>query len=348
MIELIYGSSKPVVTQNLDIEALPRGKVTRLLVELTHDALGAPVWVPVLAARGDRPGPVFGFTAAVHGNELNGIPVLQQLFQSLKVENLRGTLVAAIVANVPSYLREQRKFQDGVDLNHIMPGLSSGNESQVYASRLLDRIVRHFDYLIDLHTASFGRVNSLYVRADMMHPITAQMAYLQRPQIIVHNPASDHTLRGTAMEMGIPAITLEIGNPHRFQPKFIKRSLVGLRAVLAESEMLPKRPMSMGEPPILCESSSWLYTDIGGLLEVFPEVTDQVKQGESIARIKNVFGDLIREYSSPTDGIVIGRSVNPTAQTGSRIFHLGTLAPAEDHPFQKRRPWKSRERRKKQ
>src|SRR5690606_27127160 len=176
---------------------------------------------------------------------------------------------------------------------------------------------RGFDYLVDLHTASFGRVNSLYVRAEMTHPATAEMAYLQRPQIILHNPPSDGTLRGAADEFGIPAITVEIGNPHQFQPNFIKRALVGLRAALGEVGMVSRRNLAMGGPlPILCEKSRWLYTDHGGLLEVFPEVTQRVTRGEVVARLRNAFGDVLREYRAPYDGVVIGKSNNPTGVSG--------------------------------
>ena len=79
---------------------------------------------------------------------------------------------------MPGLLAEQREFSDGQDLNHIMPGKPYGKISQVYAYNLIDRITQHFDFLIDLHTASQGRVNSLYVRADLKQRITAQMAFL--------------------------------------------------------------------------------------------------------------------------------------------------------------------------
>ena len=110
------------------------------------------------------------------------------------------------------------------------------------------------------------------------------MAYLQRPQIILHDPPSDRTLRGAAMELKIPAITVEIRDPQRFQNESIKRSLIGLRSVLSEVGMLSKRTVAPGPPPVLCEDSNWLYTDHGGLLEVFPDVTDPVTEGEPIAR----------------------------------------------------------------
>jgi predicted deacylase len=310
----------------LDLAAVPQGTVARLMVQLTHDGMGQSIRVPVLVARGERPGPVFGVTAALHGNEINGIPVIHRLFEWLDPRALRGTLVAVVVANVMGFERRARKLA-GFDLNHLFPGQPDGNAPQVYAHRLIDRIVRHFDYLVDLHTASTGRVNSLYVRADLDNPDALRMATLQRPQIILDDPPSDHTLRGHADELGIPAITVEIGNPQRFQHEMIKRSLVGLRAVIAEAGMVPRRKVSLGAAPVVCSSSRWMYTHVGGLLEVLPGCTDRVREGEMVARVTNIFGDPICVYHAPHDGIVIGKSVDPVAETGARILHLGVVGP---------------------
>jgi hypothetical protein len=311
------------VVDHLDVEGLPSAAISRLRLELVHDGLGRPVRLPIMVARGKKPGPVFGITAAVHGNELNGIPVIHRLFQRLDLTQLRGSVVAVVVVNIPGMLGHRRTIGDGLDLNRIMPGRPDGNVGEIYAYRLLDRVVRHFEYLVDLHTASQGRVNSLYVRADMLDSATAQMAVLQRPQIIVHNRASDGTLRGAAGELGIPAITVEIGNPNRFQPEYVKGSLAGLRAVLAEAGMVARRPLHIKEKPIVCKRSYWIYADAGGLLDVLPDVTQRVAQGEVIARQTNIFGDVIREYRAAEAGVVVGRSVDPVASSGSRILHLG-------------------------
>ena len=201
---------------SLEIESLPRGEFTRLFIELIENGLGRRVQVPVVVARGKKDGPIFGITAALHGNELNGIPVIHQILQRVNLKTLRGTIVCVIVANMPGFLAEQREFNDGIDLNHIMPGKPYGKSSHVYAYELVDRITSHFDYLVDLHTASQGRVNSLYVRANLKEEMTSKMACLLRPKIIVHNPASDYTLRGTTAEQGKPAITVEICDPQLF------------------------------------------------------------------------------------------------------------------------------------
>lgn len=316
--------------RSVEPDEYPRGQVSRIHVELVADGLASDVLLPVLLARGRKPGPVLGLTAAVHGNELNGIRVIHELFERLDVSALRGTVVAVVCVNVPGLHANEREMHGQFDLNHIFPGSPTGNVAQVYAARVLERVVSRFNYLVDLHTASFGRVNSLYVRADLANAVARQMAMRLRPQIVVHNPPSDHTLRGAAMEIGIPAITVEIGDPQRFQAGFVKSTLTGLRSVLAEAGMLPKRSAAEGPPPILCESSSWCYTDKGGLLQVMPDVGTRVEAGQHIARVRNAFGDVLREHDAPHAGVVIGKSVNPVAPTGSRILHLG-VPMAEDH-----------------
>ncbi|MED5373281.1 MAG: succinylglutamate desuccinylase/aspartoacylase family protein [Myxococcota bacterium] len=317
---------------SLDLESLAPATVHHLWLSLGTDALGQAVELPILIARGAKPGPVFGITAALHGNEINGIPVLQRLVGELDVSRLRGTVVGVVVANVPGFLGHRRTFLGGWDLNHLFPGKPNGHSGQVYVHRMMDRIIRHLDFLVDLHTASLGRVNSLYVRADMSSPETNRLARLQRPQLIVNNPPHDGTLRGAAAALGIPAITLEIGNPQRFQKDFIRRSVRGLRRVLMDQGMIRKRPLKEGQPPILCDRSSWLYTDAGGLLEIHPALLDHVREGETVATLRDPFGNITATWTAPHDGVVIGKSVNPVAETGARILHLGVLSPDSPTP----------------
>lgn len=341
-MEQAHAHPDPVLmATGLEVDKLPEGRISRLRIRVAADGLGQEIALPVLVARGRREGPVFGITAAVHGNELNGIPVIHSLFDRIDVTALRGTVVAVVAVNLQGLHNHEREFIDGRDLNHIFPGKPNGTVSQMFAHRVIDRIVRHFDYLVDLHTASFGRINSLYVRADMTHPKCARMAYLQRPQIIVHNPPSDRTLRGAAMDLGIPAITVEIGDPQRFQPNYIRSARVGIRSMLSDARMLPKRKIAELAEPVLCERSYWIYTDRGGLLDVLPEATALLAKGEVIARLRNAFGDITRVFEAPEDGVVVGKSVNPVGQTGARVLHLGVVA-ADGHPYHRRGPLVSR------
>ncbi|MCB0520396.1 MAG: succinylglutamate desuccinylase/aspartoacylase family protein [Saprospiraceae bacterium] len=311
------------VIEDLKLQDIPYGTKQRFFLHIVSDGMGMPVYLPIIVAKGTEDGPVLGLTAAVHGNELNGIPVVQRIMHEIDVSKLRGTVVGIPVSNVPSLLRRTRRFLDGNDLNHLMPGKPDGNVSQVYAWRLVERVIRYFNYLIDLHTASQGRINSYYIRADMVNPTTRQLAILQNPKIILHNPPSDGTLRGAANELGIHAITLEVGNPATFQRGMIRDGLTGIHNVLHYLDMLHSQIDEPVEPPVICKNSHWMYSDEGGFLSVLPEVGSFVKKGQPIATMRNVFGDVIKEYTAPEDGVVIGKEVNPINQTGGRMLHLG-------------------------
>jgi predicted deacylase len=309
----------------LALEELQAGLGHRLKVNLLRDGVGRRVQVPVLAIRGARPGPVLGVTAAVHGNELNGVPIIHRLASKLDATRLCGTLVAVPVVNVPGYLENRREYRDGADLNRVMPGKPVGTEAQTYAYRFLTRIVHCFEYLVDLHTASFGRKNSLYVRVDLNDPIAKRMAMLIGAQIIVHNAGEDGTLRAAAAERGVRSITVEVGDPNRFQSGLIRSSRLGLESIMEDLGMLerPDNGDDDHEDAVVCWRSYWLYTDVGGVLQVFPRVTDRVKKGQRIARVTDIYGAEIRSYEAPEDGIVVGTSTNPVAHTGARILHLG-------------------------
>lgn len=159
-------SSVPIIDR-LDLSQIERGQIARFWLELTTGGLGNPLRVPLLVARGWEDGPVLGITAVIHGNALNGLPVVRQLFQHLDMDSLRGTVVGIPVMNRPAFLRQQRLFLDGTDLNRVMPGRQGGSISEMYTFRLMDRIVRNLDYLVDIQTADFGQVNVYHVCADM-------------------------------------------------------------------------------------------------------------------------------------------------------------------------------------
>ncbi|KAJ2498955.1 hypothetical protein GGH96_003880 [Coemansia sp. RSA 1972] len=309
----------------LDLGGFPAGQVSRVWVALAEDALGLPIRVPVIVARGATAGPVVGITAALHGDELNGIPVIHQLINDVDLSTLHGTLVAVPVVNVPGFHLSQRGYADGVDLNRVMPGKVDRSSPEVYAYNLIHRITQHFEYHLDLHTSSRGRANSLYVRADLTDPRTARMARLQNPQIIVHNTGPGGSLRGASMQRGIAAICVEIGDPSRFQKNYAKNALLGIINILSQLRMVPGEQSVPEFAPVICSRSFWIYARSGGILTVHPELATWVRAGEVIASVHSVFGDLVEEYFAPQDGVVVGKNIDPVCRSGNRILHMGIV-----------------------
>jgi len=321
--------------EELKISSLKRGLVHRMQILLSDSSLGVPWRLPLVVIRGKNKGPVLGVTSAVHGNELNGISTIYKLIEEIDPEKLSGTLVLAPIVNVPGYLKNQRTFSDGADLNRLMPGKLGGSSAELYAYLVCHKVIKKFDYLLDLHTASHGRVNSLYIRADLENEETRTLAYLQNPQIIVQKYDESGTLRSWANEQGIAAITIEIGNPNTFQHSLIDETLDGIRNTLIHLKMIEGSVKNLVDDAVICDRSYWIYSAKGGIVDVFPSLADVVKEGEVIAKVYDVFGHVKEEIIADKAGVVIGKNVRPDAQAGTRILHLGvhmTDAMPEDIP----------------
>jgi predicted deacylase len=61
----------------------------------------------------------------------------------------------------------------------------------------------------------------------------------------------------------------------------------------------------VGPNTLLCSRGSWIYTRTGGVLEVYPQVNTIVRKGDLIARIKNIFGNIVDEILAPAHGVVL-------------------------------------------
>lgn len=314
------------ISETIDLSSCKQGEVTRLYLEVPGSALGSPWQIPIIILKGRKSGPTLGITSAIHGNELNGILSIFKLVESIDLDILQGTVVCCPIFNVPGYLFQQRYFLDGQDLNRLMPGLPKGNKpSEIYNYALTKHLISQFDILLDLHTASAGKANSLYIRADLSDPKCKQLAYLQNPHIIVQKYDAEGTLRAWANSNNISAITIEIGDPDVFQPHLVDDTLEGIFNTLRYYQMVPGEVKNLTKDTTICSSSYWLHSPSGGILEVLPKLTQYIAKGEKVATLYNPFGDVIVNIVADNDGVVIGKATTPYCEAGSRVLHLGLI-----------------------
>ncbi|MHA2501675.1 MAG: succinylglutamate desuccinylase/aspartoacylase family protein [Candidatus Kariarchaeaceae archaeon] len=310
--------------ERIDLSTFPKGEITFGLIELFSDAAHRATNVPIMIARGNEEGPILGVLGVVHGNELNGIMTIHSLFSELDPKTMKGTVIAIPVVNMHGYLTKQRYFLDSKDLNRVLPGKEKGSPSEIFAYRLYNRVISLFDYMIDIHTASFGRENSHYVRADLSNPTIQKMAELQDAEIIINTKTPAGSFRTFATQEGIPAITIELGNPQSYQKSMVKSGFVGITNFMKWKKMIPGE-ISLSVDTVTCSHSYWVRVDQGGVLEVIPNLCDTVAKDEKIGVLNDIFGQHIKDYHSPDSGIVVGKSTNPAVSTGGRVIHLGII-----------------------
>ncbi|NNM18343.1 MAG: succinylglutamate desuccinylase/aspartoacylase family protein [Croceitalea sp.] len=329
---LLKAQSITTTISDLNLAVLENGKIHKHWLQLGENAVGEFIKVPILIAKGKNTGKVMGLTAAIHGNEVNGIAIIHQLFTQIELEKLSGTIIAIPGLNPLAIENNQREFIDGQDLNRVFPGKAKGNRSQQMAYQIGEKIIPFFDYHIDLHTASFGRINSLYGRGDMQNDTLANMLRALQPDIIVSNKgapsfgeATGLTMRAFAIAKGVHSITMEYGNPQVYQADMIERGVRGIQDVMRFLNFMPGN-INLPEPKNVCSKSYWIYIDKGGYLDILVDINQKLIKGEKLAILKNAFGEVTATYFVPEDGIVIGKSTNPVNGSGGRIIHLGILA----------------------
>ncbi len=97
--------------------------------------------LPVAVLRGARPGPRVFVSAAIHGDELNGVEVVRKLVHDLDPAHMAGTLVAVPVVNVFGLYAKSRYTPDRKDLNRMFPGSARGTVASRLAHLFMTEVV---------------------------------------------------------------------------------------------------------------------------------------------------------------------------------------------------------------
>src|SRR5699024_9350376 len=185
--------------------------------------------------------PVLFVSAAVHGDELNGVEIIRRLLRLRGIRQLRGTLMAIPVVNIHGFLRHSRYLPDRRDLNRSFPGSASGSVAARLANVFTEQIVNQCDYGIDLHTGAINRPNLPQIRADLSGEQTLRLARAFGCPLMVDAGIREGSLREYAGQQGVPLLLYEAGEALRFDEFSIRAGVRGVTGVMRELSMLPAR-----------------------------------------------------------------------------------------------------------
>ncbi|MDJ0759395.1 MAG: M14 family metallopeptidase [Woeseiaceae bacterium] len=289
--------------------------------------------MPVKVISGRKPGPVLFLSAAIHGDELNGVEIIRRLLKRKILRSVRGTLVAVPIVNVHGFLDQSRYLPDRRDLNRSFPGTPKGSIAARLANLFTEEIVAKADYGIDLHTGAINRTNLPQIRANLDDPKTMEIAKAFGAPVIVNSNIRDGSLREYAAERHMPVLIYEAGEALRFDEVAIRGGIRGILNVMRHIGMLPARSQARVIAPVVAKSTTWVRAPGSGIVGDKVKLGSSVVKGQAIAVISDPLGDDEQTVSSPVDGIVIGRSNLPLAHEGDALFNLASfsnVAQAED------------------
>ncbi len=284
----------------------------------------APVALPVHVVHGRRDGPVLLVSAAIHGDEINGVEVIRRLLQLPALDRLRGTLLAVPIVNVFGFTARSRYLPDPRDLNRAFPGSERGSLASRLAYIFRTQVLDHASHVIDLHTAAVHPHNLPQIRANLEEPACEAMAQAFGTPVIVNTPLIEGSLRQVCNDAGKPVITYEAGEALRFDEGSIKAGVRGVIRVLRHLGMIPasRTRGAAREQSYAANNSVWARAEQDGIFRAIVPLGAHVREGEALGFIADPFGEKEMTVEASTAGIVIGRNNLPLVHEGEALFHL--------------------------
>ena len=320
---------------------LERGSRSRTRFRTVELADGSWVEIAAMVVRGAAPGPVFYLGGAFHGDEVAGTQIVGRVARGVDPAALTGTLIAVPVQNPLAFQVQHRFFvghmlkspmdQNPADPWTAFPGDADGNTASVIAHAIYERLMRHADYMIDVHTPTTGgryapfaflpptRCGAVVGEAEALARAFGADYILANDKGMYVGDKNPHTVMG---ERGIPAFGIEIGEGGRIDGTEVALGVRGIANVLRKVGMMPG-PVEQSGRNLVIRTMDVIRARRAGVLTLHVGLNDEVAPGQRVATVTDPFDEEIEEIAALRGGPVVRIATLPTVSTGERVVQLG-------------------------
>jgi predicted deacylase len=286
---------------------------------------GHEIEIPVLIARGAKPGKTLVVSAGVHGDEFEGVRSIFDTFRQISTDSMSGNLVAVPVANPPAFWNCTRTSPlDGGNLARVFPGNASGSPTEAIAFYFDRDILPQADLYLDLHSA--GIKCAMPTLVGYHEPDTAAgdaaMAF-GAPYVWCHPTVAAGRTVSAAIARGIPALYAEARGAGRIDPGDLQCYRRGIVNLLRHLAILPGEPEIPAAPQLLYGDGNIdasVSNSQRGFLIPSVELMDSVVQGQPLGVLVDVFGNEIESFVAPRDGFVVLIHACPLVNAEEPLF----------------------------
>ncbi|KAK3708295.1 hypothetical protein LTR37_011560 [Vermiconidia calcicola] len=334
------------VIENLDITDVPANTISRYWISAAQaQGGGVSYFLPIFVARGSNDsiesGRRLSLGGSIHGDELNGVAVVQRVFRELNESGIvqggdfNGTVIGLPTQNPSGNVNNQRQFFSSssngffYDLNRFFPGESIADGGDIvgsYVSTIWNNVWgngSNVNIAVDFHTLSTGSIGPLWAYADYRLDGVQRLAELAQPDIIKIDPGQEGTIETTWVDSDVPAITLEIGPANNWNQTLISR------AVDFTFRLMDDLRMTSGGTPQVDLSNTYratnfsdVYSSYSGWVEMYISPLEDVEEGQSVGTVYNSWGDVLERLVSAVTGRVLQVQVDPAIEQGSSVASI--------------------------
>ena len=307
-------------------EALKPGTSETIELEVSVLANSTRFNLPVHVVHGAKAGPCFFMSAAIHGDEIQGVEIIRRVLASLREKTLSGTVLAVPIVNSFGFLTHSRYMPDRRDLNRSFPGSDRGSLASLLADLFFSQVVARAQFGIDYHTAALHRTNLPQIRLAPDEPELLKLAEAFGPRVILTSKLRDGSLRQAASKIGVKMLLYEGGEALRFDEAAIDSAVQGTLRFLQHIGMIKDAlPLPPHIRPVHSSSSTWLRAAEGGILHSPRSAGDRVAAGEEVGAITGPLGENPVPVIAVDEGIIIGRTRLPIVNRGDALFHIARI-----------------------
>ena len=313
------------------IELPPPGTVRRGNLRFSHPMLADWSW-PYTVVRGASDGPRLALISGVHPAEYPAIEGNIRFMRGLDPATLRGTVISLPLIDVPAFL-PRTPFQcpiDGKNPNRFFPGDANGTFTEVMDDAIFRNVIAPSDALLDLHGGDMVEALipfSIYSEsgnAELDGKSIAMGRAFGLPYLVAARPqpgAIGGTTVHAAAAAGIPAIIAEAGSSGLLTEPETQMMVDGVANTLRALGMLDGevRPFT----PTEVQRFTWMRAPAEGMWYPSVGVGAEVREGQNIGRIGNLYGDTLAEITAPHDGAVLFITSAPAMPLDGLIIAVG-------------------------
>lgn len=315
-------------------EVIKAGETRCVKLSLAMLYTSSSIDIPVYVFHGKKEGPTLFVTAAIHGDELNGVEIIRRLHHTPRIKRLRGTLITIPVVNVYGFFLHSRYLPDRRDLNRQFPGREKGSMASKLANLIMAEIVGKATHGIDLHTGALHRTNYPQTRFSHLCAQSAKLAEAFGAPMMIAANMRDGSLREATDNLDIPMIVYEGGEALRFDELAIRVGVRGILNVMTYLEMFSPSQRKLGGRrkgnTAIAESTFWLRALESGVMIKGKPLGAKVGRGEILCVIVDPLGDNEVKIKTPCEGVIIGKTNIPLVNEGDAIFHIAVFENVDD------------------
>lgn len=296
----------------------------RLEVGETRD--GSPFGLPVAVINGAADGKTLYIQAVSDGDELNGVGVVQELVPQLSPEELAGTILIVGIVNYHGFqVAEHRNPVDDTKMNRTYPGDEAGTSSERIAAATF-QVAKRADLVLDLHQGSTSRmINEARIRCGRRHGLhdeCMELAKVFGAGYVLDQKGPDGQLARAAPDEGIPTIDPELGGAVGWDEESIRVGVEGVFNVLRHYGFLDGEVEQ--ESQVRAKGFDRYGAPGGGLVNFQKDLGDEVRVGDVLFTVVDVFGRPKAEVTADNSGVFWRSRRLPQVATGEYVCSVGT------------------------